>query len=124
MIIKTHLTASEILAKETVLSFIRALNGEDFKTARTYLSDAMVFNGVLGSREGADVYIGDMEKMKFKYEIKKLFVDGDDVCLFYDIDMSGHTIFSSGWYQVEDGKIKSLQVIFDPRPLLEKNGKK
>lgn len=107
-------------AKEVVLNFVNALNKEDFETARNCLSEDMVFDGVLGHRDGADVYIKDMEKMKFKYEIKKAFEDGMDVCLLYDIDMGNQkTIFTCGWYQLQKGKIKKLKVVFDPRPVLE-----
>jgi len=109
-------------AKEVVLTFINALNVEDFETARNCLSEDMVFDGVLGHRNGADTYIGDMKKMKFKYKIKKTFEDDNDVCLLYDIDMGGkNTIFTCGWYQLEYNKIKSLKVVFDPRPVLNKN---
>jgi limonene-1,2-epoxide hydrolase len=104
--------------KEVVLDFLDALNSEDFKTARRYLTDDMVFDGVLGHREGADIYIEDMRKMRFKYRILKAFADGDDVCVLYDIDMSGETIYTAGWYKVRDNKIKSLRVVFDPRPIV------
>jgi hypothetical protein len=107
-------------AKNIVLQFIKGLNDEDFEEARKYVSDDMKFVGVMGTREGADVYFKDMQKMKFKYDIKKAFVDGNDVCLFYDINMDGHKIFSSGWYHIEHHKIKWFKVLFDPRPLLEK----
>jgi limonene-1,2-epoxide hydrolase len=111
-------------AKEVVLRFINALNEEDFKTARNCLHNDMVFDGVLGHRDGADTYIEDMKKMKFKYKIQKSFADVNDVCLLYNIDMSGKKIFTCGWYQVEENKIKLLKVVFDPRPLLEKTEKK
>ncbi|MVM35397.1 nuclear transport factor 2 family protein [Spirosoma sp. HMF4905] len=106
-------------AKEIVLAFVQAINDEDFKIARSLASDDMTFKGVLGSRDGGDAYIQDMEKMKLKYAIQKAFADGDDVCLFYDLTMSGKTIFGCGWYQVVDGKVHSLKVLFDPRPFLE-----
>lgn len=106
-------------AKETVLSFVEALTREDFETAREYVTDDLQFTGVLGSRDGADAYFKDMEKMKLKYDVQKVFADERDVCLFYDIDMSGKRIFSCGWYHVEDGKIKNFRVLFDPRPVLE-----
>src|SRR5260221_10756324 len=112
-------TTSMIDAKEVVLSFINALNNEDFEEARTYVDNDMKFVGVLGSRNGAEAYFADMKRMKLKYDIKKIFADDDDVCLFYDIDMSAKKIFSCGWYQVEDGKINWLRVVFDPRPVLE-----
>ena len=111
-------------AKEVVLAFINALNSEDFNTAAANLADDMFFDGVMGKRNSAEAYIGDMKKMKFKYNVKKAFEDENDVCLLYDIDMSGKaTIFTCGWYHVSYGKIKRLKVVFDPRPLLDDKGK-
>jgi len=104
----------------TVKNFLNALNDEDFDTARTFLNNDMKFIGVMGTRDSADTYIADMARMKFKYNIQKLFEDGNDVSVFYDINMGGPTIFCSGWYQLSDGRISTLKVIFDPRPLLEK----
>jgi len=110
-------------AKEVVLAFIDAMNKEDFAAARNYLATDMTFKGVLGARDGADAYMNDMEKMKFKYDLKKTVAEGDDVCLFYDIDMGRVTVFGCGWYQIKDGKISSFRVIFDPRPVLELSNK-
>jgi limonene-1,2-epoxide hydrolase len=109
----------DINAKEVVLSFIEALNDSDFDGARSHVDDNLIFQGVMGSRQGADDYFRDMKKMKFKYAVQKVFEEGDDVCVWYDITMSGKQIFSAGWYKVEDGKIMSFKVLFDPRPLLE-----
>jgi hypothetical protein len=92
--------------KEVVLTFIDALNKEDFATAGNYLTSDMTFKGVLGSRDGAEVYMSDMKKMKFKYDLKKTIAEGNDVCLFYDLDMGGVTIFGCGWYHVEGGENK------------------
>jgi len=115
---KTTISNSE----KAVMTFINALNDEDFTTAREQLADGMKFDGVMGSRDSADAYITDMKRMKFKYKVKKVFADEEDVCLLYDIDMGGATIFTCGWYHVEYRKISSLKVVFDPRPLLEKKG--
>jgi len=103
-----------------VTAFLKALNDEDFAAARQYVTDDLQFVGVMGTRDGADVYFEDMKKMKFKYNIKRIFADGDDAAVFYDINMGGKTIFSSGWYHLHDGKIHSFEVIFDPRSLLDK----
>jgi aspartyl/asparaginyl beta-hydroxylase (cupin superfamily) len=115
-------TSNKILtehnAKVVVLDFINALNAEDFELARRQLHDDMTFKGVMGERSGADVYIDDMKKMKFKYDVKKVFVEQEEVCLWYDINMGGKTIFSCGWYKLSEEKIQSFQVIFDPRPIL------
>jgi len=110
-------------AKEAVLAFIRALNDEDFELAKRYVNDDISFVGVMGSRQGADAYFRDMERMRLKYDVKKVFVDGRDVCLFYDLNISGTNVFGCAWYQVEDGRIHSLRVVFDPRPVLEARAK-
>jgi limonene-1,2-epoxide hydrolase len=106
--------------KDVVISFLMAMNQEDFQEARTYVNDDLRFVGVMGSRDGADAYFRDMEHMKFKYDIRKVFQDEEtsEVCIFYDINMSGKTIFSCGWYKVTNDKIDNFRVLFDPRPLL------
>jgi hypothetical protein len=105
-------------AKETVLLFLNALNAENFEAAREYVHDDLKFIGVMGKRDSANAYFDDMKKMKFKYEIKKALGDDSDVAIFYDINMGKQTIFTSGWYHVNNGKIEWLKVLFDPRPLL------
>ena len=109
---------------DTVLSFIQALNEEDFTTARKHVNEDLQFIGVLGTRDGAAAYFNDMEKMKLKYDIKKSFSDGDDVCVFYDFTAAGITTFGCGWYHLVNGKISWFKVIFDPRPILENAGKR
>jgi len=104
--------------ENTVRGFLDALNEEDFSEARNFLSDDVRFTGVMGSRDGGDAYIADMRKMKFKYDVKQIFENGNDVAVFYNIDMGGKVIFCAGWYVLEAGKIKTITVLFDPRPLL------
>jgi hypothetical protein len=106
-------------AKQVVMSCVDAINKEDFKKARQYVSDDISFVGVMGSRQGADAYFKDMERMRLKYDIKKVFADANDPCLLYDLTISDITVFGCAWYQVADGKIRSLKVVFDPRPILE-----
>lgn len=105
-------------SKVVVMDFINALNSENFDVARKQLADDMSFKGVMGERNGADIYIEDMKKMKFKYDIKKIFADGNDISVWYNINMGKKTILSAGWYKIENELIKSFQVIFDPRPIL------
>jgi hypothetical protein len=53
-------------SKEVVLSFLEALNQEDFKKAKECLNNDFIFRGPMGERNGAGEYIEDMKKMKFK----------------------------------------------------------
>jgi hypothetical protein len=59
-----------------------------------------------------------MEKMRLKYDVKKVFADGNDVCLWYEVTLSGTAVLTAGWYHLEAGRINSLKVVFDPRPVL------
>jgi hypothetical protein len=111
-------------SEKVVKAFITAVNDEDFITARALVNDDLKFDGVMGSRDSADAYFEDMKRMKFKYDIKKVFADENDVCLLYDINMGAVTIFTCGWYRLKLEKISTLKVVFDPRPLLEKQDKK
>jgi hypothetical protein len=122
---KTQQHATDVAqdAREIVLSMVEAINNLDFEKARRYAHPDMKFIGVMGSRDGADAYFKDMEKMKLKYAVKKAFMEGDDVCLLSDLQIDGKTILCCSWYVVEDDKVKSLKVIFDPRPLMENAAK-
>lgn len=112
---------TEKKSKEMVLSFLQALNEEDFKKARECLNEDFIFRGPMGERNGAAEYMEDMHKMKFKYQINKAFAEGEDVCTIYEIDMSGKAkIPTAGFYHLSNGKISSLKVFFDPRPVLQK----
>jgi hypothetical protein len=121
---KTTNDVLETGTKEIVLALIDAINKEDFQTARTYVTDDFKFNGVLGARDGAEAYFKDMQEMKLKYDIKKTFTDGNDACIFYEIEMAGKKIFCCGWYHLRDQRVSSLRVVFDPRPVLEAQQKK
>jgi hypothetical protein len=105
--------------KDIVLAFIKAVNDDDLTTARSFVWDHMIFTGVLSTRNGADNYFEDLGKMQFKYDIKKVFAEGEDVCVLYDFTISGLCLFACGWYQVHGGKISAIQIIYDPRPVLD-----
>jgi hypothetical protein len=105
-------------AKEVVLALGKALNDESFELARRYVSDDIKYVGPLSSRNGVEAYLEEIERLRLKFDIQKIFVDDQDVCLLYDITVSGITLFACGWFQVEAGKVSSLRVIFDPRPVI------
>ena len=56
-----------------------------------------------------------------KADIKKKFVDDNDVCLISDInfDKQSVTALIFSWYHVNNGIISSIRVGFDPRPFTQ-----
>ena len=115
--------SEQIDAQDVVMSCVSAINPRGFQRPRQFAADDMSFVGVMGSRQGGDIYFKDMERMRLNYDVKKVFVDGSDVCLFYDLAISTVNIFVVAWYQVTNGKIQSLKVVFDPRTVLEAQAK-
>ncbi|HEY0434272.1 MAG TPA: nuclear transport factor 2 family protein [Chitinophagaceae bacterium] len=114
------MTDSIISPRQIVLAFINALNEENFEHARDLVDDDFKFEGVLASRNGAEAYFADMQKMRLKYGVKKVFAEGNDVCVIYEISMEGTNVLTCGLYHVTEGRLDSLRVIFDPRAVLQK----
>lgn len=110
-------------AKAVVLSLAQALNRQDFQAARKYVKDDLKFVSVFGPRDGADAYFDEMERIRANYHTLKVFADNEDVCVLYDLTVTGITMFVCGWFQVQEGQVSSMRVVFDPRPVLELQAK-
>jgi len=108
-------------AGEVIQSYQAALGKGDFATARKLMQDNMTFQGPLDTFTTADEYLESLKKLASivqRIDLKKVFVDGDDVCVLYDMVTStpAGTAFIAEWYQVKGGKIAALRVVFDARP--------
>lgn len=103
-------------ARETVMSYIKAMGDRDYAAARMFLADNVRVKGPAGEVfRTPDEFLKMMEQQRGEYDIKKVFVDGSDVCLLYDFVTPKVTTFFCSWYQVKDGKITSIQTVFDSR---------
>jgi len=103
-------------AREVVMPYIQALDKRDYATARQYLEDSVFIKGPGGEAfHSPDDFLKMMQQQRGRYDIKKVFVDGDDVCLLYNFATEKVTVLFCSWYQVKLGKIVSITTIFDPR---------
>jgi len=107
--------------REIVESYQAALGKGDFVTARTLMQDNMTFQGPLDTFNTADQYLESLKRLASiiqRIDLKKVFVDGDDVCVLYDMvtNTPAGTAFIVEWYQVKGGKIASMRAVFDARP--------
>jgi hypothetical protein len=113
----------DINPKEVVLEFLEALQRKDFKSARNYVSDNVTYMAPLNSFNGAEPYFKYVEHLNLpKLDIKKTFTEGShDVCVLWELNYGTPpaAIFVSAWYQVHDGKISSMRLVFDPRPFFQ-----
>lgn len=107
-------------ATEVVLSYIKALDKEEYDAAGKYLNDEVRIKGPAGESFGKpSEFINMLRRYHGRYELKKTFTDGDDVCLLYDLVMPAAKVFMCSWYHVIDGEIASIQTVFDPRPFAD-----
>ena len=111
---------------ETYKAYAEALNALDIDRTRTYLHDDLTYQGPVGESLGAEAYLNQVSAVGLHQEARKIFVDGDDVCILADLSIAsvpGVRLFGCGWFQVKEGQIVSIRTIFDPRPLaLDKAG--
>jgi len=104
-------------SREVVLSYVKALDNQDYEAAENYLNDCVRIRGPSGESFGKPKdFIEMLRQYRGKYDLKKVFVDGDDVCLLYDLATAVATVFMCSWYEVRGGKITSIRTIFDPSP--------
>jgi hypothetical protein len=94
----------------------------DFDTVKQLVHDDVTFVGAMGATSGVTEYIDGLRglsRMVNGLNVTKVFVDGDDVCVIYDLltDTAG-ALPCVAWYRVTNGKVASTRVFFDPRPLL------
>ncbi|HUH99556.1 MAG TPA: nuclear transport factor 2 family protein [Nitrososphaerales archaeon] len=98
------------------MSYIKALDTQHYDEALAQLHDKVKIRGPAGETFGKPLeFIEMLKKYRGRYDIKRVFEDGDDVCVLYDLKTTGPTVFMSSWYEVKEGKIASIQTVFDPR---------
>ena len=107
---------TESVSKGVVMSYIHALDGQDYDAALKCLHESVRIRGPAGETFGKPLdFIEMLRKYHGRYDVKKVLSDDTDVCVLYDLKTDGPTVFMSSWYQVKDGRIVSIQTIFDPK---------
>jgi hypothetical protein len=103
-------------AEEIVLSYIGALDAQEYDAAGSYLDGAVRIAGPAGETFGnpAD-FIDVLRQFRGKYDLKRVFADGEDVCVLYNLVTPQATVYMSSWYQVKGRRIVSVRTVFDPR---------
>jgi hypothetical protein len=115
-------------AAAVVQSFKEALGRGDWAAARKLLHDRISFQGPIDQFDRPEPYLEAVKKLHpiiERIDMKKVFVDGDDVCSLYDMvtNTPAGTAFIVEWHQVKGDKISAIRVVFDARPFAAMFGK-
>ena len=73
---------------ETYKGYAEALNALDIDRTRTYLHDDLTYQGPVGEIQGADAYLKQVSALGLHQVVRKIFVDGDDVCVLADLSIA------------------------------------
>jgi len=102
--------------------YFDAWTSGDFDGARSLVHDDLIFRGPFETFERADDFFESLRRvgggLLERAEKKKVFADGQDVCIIYDFVAKPPVGPSPTveWYRVRDGKIGEIRIVFDTRP--------
>jgi len=104
-----------------VQEFQHAIGAGNLAEARKLLHDKISFWGPIDTFDTPEPYLESLKKLHpivKRIDMHKIFADGDDVCLFYDMvtNTAAGTALIAEWFHVEGQKIASIRVVFDARP--------
>lgn len=104
---------------ETVaLSYIEACGQKNFEAVAKLLDPGVQFVGPGNTLNGAPAYLAALRRIGavwVRSEVKKVFADGPDVCVIYDLvtDTPAGDVPIVEWLRVDGGRIASVRLFFD-----------
>jgi hypothetical protein len=103
-------------------SFYEAAIKRDMATARSYLSDDLVFEGLFETYPNADKYIETFTgllQITVRLTIKTIIAEGDQAAIFFELETKAPVeavTLVAEWHQFKNGKISHVESAFDGRP--------
>ena len=100
------------------LAYLDAAGRKDFQAFETLLAPDVTFRGpaatLSGARNVAAAY-ARFAPILVQNELKKVFVDANDVCLIYDFvtDTPAGAVPTVEWLAIEDGLVRSIWLVTD-----------
>ena len=106
---------------EIALKYFDHWARKDYQGSARYLDENLAFQGPIDTFNNAKDYlqaINRLGQIVTSVHKRKIFVEGKDVCVVYDLVTStpAGTVPCAEWIHADQGKVKSIQVFFDARP--------
>ena len=110
------------LAKKYMAIFFSETDPEEL---RPLFSEELLFQGPFFSFKTAEDYIMSLKADPpegFEYKLLKSWSDDSSACLIYQFSKPGISTHMTQWFEVNNGKINKILLIFDTKAF-EKQGK-
>jgi hypothetical protein len=103
------------------LAYLEAVGQKQFDRLSDLLHPDVEFRSPGRTLHGAQEYLAALRRLGpilLRNDIKKAFVDGNDVCVIYDFvtDTEAGAVPSVEWLTFEDDKIRSIRLVFHSLP--------
>jgi hypothetical protein len=89
---------------------------------REYLTEDFKFHGPLMSADSAGDYISQItaagDELEMVAEVRRLIGQGNIVAALVEFQGPRGPMTYAQWFELRDGKICRLEVVYDPRPFL------
>jgi hypothetical protein len=104
--------------RSVALAYIDACGRRDLDTVAKLLAPTLRFDGPGNALVGSEPYLAVLRRLGLVWvgsEVRKVFVDGDEVAVFYDFvtDTAAGRVPIVEWLRVENGRIVEVHLTFD-----------
>jgi YHS domain-containing protein/ketosteroid isomerase-like protein len=108
-------------SREIVERYMNAYYSGNVEGARAFLAKDLHWTGPGAHFESAAAFTrgsAHAAKALRGHEIKKVFIDGSDVCVLFDalLDHQVERMAMANWYRLDGGRIVSIDTLFDTGP--------
>jgi ketosteroid isomerase-like protein len=107
--------------KSLTLEYLRAVGNRDYGKVEQLLAPDLDFRGPAMNRTSAADFIGALKRLSaihVRNDVKRVFVDGDEVCVIYDFvtDTASGALSTIEWLHFEGGRIRAINLYYDRLP--------
>lgn len=107
--------------KSLTLEYLNAVGNRDYGKIEQLLAPDLRFRGPANTRSSAADFIGALKRLSaihVRNDVKRVFVDGDEVCVIYDFltDTPSGALSTIEWLHFEGSRIRSIDLYYDRLP--------
>jgi hypothetical protein len=107
--------------KTLALEYLDAVAKQEFDRVEELLAADLRFRGPAMTRSSAEEVIAALKRLSaihVRNDVKRVFVDGDDVCVIYDFvtDTTAGALPTIEWLRFDGARIRSIDLYYDRLP--------
>ncbi len=103
------------------LAYLDAVGKQQYDRVEALLSPDLKFKGPAMTRTSAQDFLSALKRLAvihLRNEVKRAFVDGDEVCVIYDFvtDTTAGALATIEWLTFDGDKIRAINHYYDRQP--------